>query len=538
MKTTLIIASLIFISFFAKAQEVDNVRESSPVKDSAEVKKMFSNSKTLASFDSTSIKLNKGIKKRRAKANSVVQHKDSLKAVQKWKEQRNKFDSLQTRAYNKTDSIQSLLDPSAIIQRGVVNTQSKLDSVKQNLIGSKADSVQGKISEAKSKTRSAISKINDPLEKAVAPFNDNGAALPSSMAIPSLSGTKIPSLPATNNTSISLPSQQSPVTLPKVDASSVVNLDRTEKITGEATEKLSTERGKISEVTKIEALDEFKEKTGAIKEAGQEVEDVKKEGAGKAAEEAVANTQQVKGISKELSQADKLKQYYDPEVAKEAALNKVKLEAVNHFAGHEQELKAVMEQLTNVKAKIPEPEGVIDMFAKTHNTQKGKKWYDRLIYGVNLQVQKPASIWLDVNPYILYKISDKFNAGAGWNSRFSYNMKEEGWKPKENIYGPRATVEWKAKKDFALKADAECMNGVYPSRIISGQLVEYQNREWTWSYFAGVKKSFQLSGKLKGNVQMLYNLYNPKRHSPYSERLNVRIGFEWVGKWNRTKTGV
>jgi len=57
---------------------------------------------------------------------------------------------------------------------------------------------------------------------------------------------------------------------------------------------------------------------------------------------------------------------------------------------------------------------------------------------------------------------------------------------------------------------------------------ETRRREWVWSSFAGIKNVFNLSPKWRGNVQVLYSLYNPDKRSPYANRLNLRFGFERV----------
>ena len=59
-------------------------------------------------------------------------------------------------------------------------------------------------------------------------------------------------------------------------------------------------------------------------------------------------------------------------------------------------------------------------------------------------------------------------------------------------------------------------------------------REWVWSVFAGFKKDYTFYKKIKGNVQVLYNLYDDHDNSPYVDRLNVRMGFE-VGMKKKRK---
>ncbi|GCC50440.1 hypothetical protein SanaruYs_06550 [Chryseotalea sanaruensis] len=464
----------------------------------------------------------------KSRTDSVINSKDSLHAVQQVRLQKEKADSIRQQVQAKADSVAHALDPSALMDKGMAQLKDKSDSIFNGLLGAKKDTLQQKFNNVKSSVTGATQKVGSSIAKVTSPFQEQGAAVPN-INLPETGAVNMTSLPSANGLNADLPQGTLPTDLPKADIPNI-ELDKTNEVKAGISEKITNEKESIKELGQFEELNELQEKTEVIRDVSSKVESVKKEGAGKVAEEAIANTDQVKALSKELSAADKAKQYYDPQVAKEEMLNKAKLEAVNHFAGHESELVAVMEKLSAAKAKIPDPEGVIDLFAKRQNTQRGKKWHERLTYGVSLQFQKPSALWLDVNPYVLYKFSDKIAAGAGWTTRWSYHIKERDWRPKEKIYGPRASFEWKAKKDFAFKADIECVNGVYPARIINGQLREYENRVLIWSYFAGVKKSFKFSEKVKGNVQMMYNVYNPEKHSPYADRINVRIGFEWSKK--------
>lgn len=56
---------------------------------------------------------------------------------------------------------------------------------------------------------------------------------------------------------------------------------------------------------------------------------------------------QLQTFKGKLAAADQAKRYFDPDVVKEEVLNKAKQEAVNHFLGHEEELKAGMQKLSS-----------------------------------------------------------------------------------------------------------------------------------------------------------------------------------------------
>jgi hypothetical protein len=223
-------------------------------------------------------------------------------------------------------------------------------------------------------------------------------------------------------------------------------------------------------------------------------------------------------VKAQLEEADKLKRYYDPDVAKEQAMNKAKLEAVNHFAGHEEELKAAMERLSQLKSKIPDPDGVIDLFARRQRTMTEKSFSQRLTPGLTIQLQKQRSVWVDLNPYVGIRITGRLTWGLGWNERFAFETQAPAWNKNERMFGPRTFLHYKLRQNLWLKGDFEKMN---VARNADPEL-----QTWVWSCFAGIKKDFKLSKRLSGNMQMLYGWHDPEYPNPYAERINVRIGFE------------
>ena len=83
--------------------------------------------------------------------------------------------------------------------------------------------------------------------------------------------------------------------------------------------------------------------------------------------------------------------------------------------------------------------------------------------------------------------------------------------------------EERRKKGFSGRLEVEVMNT--PVRVPPSQ--DFATQEWVWSAMAGLKKEYKISKSLRGNAQVLYNLFNPHYKSPYTDRLNMRIGIEY-----------
>lgn len=147
----------------------------------------------------------------------------------------------------------------------------------------------------------------------------------------------------------------------------------------------------------------------------------------------------------------------------------------------------------------------------------------------NLPVQKP-DIWLiDFNPALHYRVRSIFFVGAGWNERVAFD-KDLNFHAKNRIYGVRSFFELSVLKGLWILGDVERMNAFVPVNRVQH---DTGSREMVWSHMMGVKKNFSFTTGVSGNVQFMYNLYDPRRTSPYLNRFNVRFGFEFPIKKER-----
>jgi hypothetical protein len=216
----------------------------------------------------------------------------------------------------------------------------------------------------------------------------------------------------------------------------------------------------------------------------------------------------------------------DGEAAREVIVTEVKKQALNHFAGKEQQLQAAMDQMSKYKQKYSSVQSIKDLPKKAPNAMKGKPLRERLVPGLTLQIQRRNDWWFDFNPYLGYRFTGRITAGLGWNHRIPYNFNTGNYNATTVVYGPRAYGEYHLKKGFSPHLEIECLNA--PVRT-PPDLV-YDHREWVWSAMAGMKKSYRISKSLRGNAQVLYNLIDPHYKSPYTDRLNMRMGVELVLK--------
>ncbi len=463
-----------------------------------------------------------------------------------------KLDSVQSRLSYRIDSLSHLNLQDVTVLKSLDSLKLTLDSLKNAGPVKDIKNAKQQITNVQSDIQKPIDVAENAINEKLGLYAENGANIPGSVNLPdanlksnlNLPGVK---LPGTNlNTSLA-----GNLTVPdlSLEGNKMLidpQLPKPEVgLSGDTKKQMGMLRGrakqKLPDVKGMEGVKDVQTNLGKVNEVSGKVKgyqsDIKNIAEGnldevkqlpQEIENKVVSMAEVQGIEAQAAQYKELmaKWNSDPEVVKELALNKAKEMAVNHFAGHDEQLKLAMGELSKLKAKQKDAEVIIDLFKKPENAMKGKPFRERLLPGFNLQVQSSANLWLDFNPFIGYRWSSRWTTGIGWNERLSMNVKNQKFIPREHAYGPRSYIEFKVRENFHAKAEVEYMNALVTSPYLVNQ-AEPNGRASVWSYFAGVKKSFVLSKALKGNVQILYNMYNPQKRSPYMSRLNIRMGFEF-----------
>ena len=119
-------------------------------------------------------------------------------------------------------------------------------------------------------------------------------------------------------------------------------------------------------------------------------------------------------------------------------------------------------------------------------------------------------------------------AGLGWNHRYAYDKDNHSFNSRSRIFGPRAYVDFKLGKGFIAHAEGETMNSFVPSTLRGNP--DTGHREWVWSFMTGIKKEYNIYKNLRDTALIQYNLFNRYYKAPYVDRLNSRIGVEYVVK--------
>jgi len=158
----------------------------------------------------------------------------------------------------------------------------------------------------------------------------------------------------------------------------------------------------------------------------------------------------------------------------------------------------------------------------TPNTQKTKRFLQRIEYGVNLQSQKSTFILpatTDVAATIGYRFSDAATAGVG----ISYKV---GWGSSLNhIALSNEGVGFRSYADLKMKGSIWITGGCeynYMQTFAKWSDVADVNR-WQKSALLGIEKKYKI-GKKSSNMQLLYD-FLWKTQIPNAQPFRFRIGY-------------
>ncbi len=183
---------------------------------------------------------------------------------------------------------------------------------------------------------------------------------------------------------------------------------------------------------------------------------------------------------------------------------------------------ASLDQLTD-RLPLGGKQGEKEIPGFTPNSQRNKTFRQRIEVGSDFQFGKShqllpttATTGLTVG----YKINDKSSAGIGMNYLLGLG---NGWQnirlTSEGI-GFRSYVKWKFKGSFYLQAGGEWN---YMMRFAGIEELK-KARNWQQATLIGLSKQYMISKKVKGNVQLLYNLLH-YQNQPRTQPLVIRLGY-------------
>ncbi len=439
-----------------------------------------------------------------------------------------KIDAQRNILQQKMDSLQNLKLPTDNLTR-------KLDSLTQ-LRPKELEKATQKMEQLKSKASQSLNEINMPpqLQEPMSTLKQSIQGYPLTGLDGKMPNLELPQFGFKGN-NFQLPSSPG--------LGNVGQLDEFNQAGQLGQLNLSEKMPQLGNV--VQPIGQVKDLTGKVGEYGTEIKDISRQveelkDVDKAAQTQLSKIDEVQGINKEIAgfgqvtalggtdeeaMKEKLKQ-----VAKEEALTTLKEQATDHFAGKEEALKKAMTHVSKLKSKYSEVKSLEELPKRVPNPMKGKPLVERIVPGLTFLIQKKDALLLDVNPLARFRFTGRFTAGLGWNQRLAF----DGWNLQDRslVYGPRAVMEYNWAKGFHFLFSPELLKTTIPPQ--RRQAPTDGNKVWVAGMFAGLKKEFTVYKKIKGNTEMLYNLYNAHGRSPYADRFVIRFGFEFPQSVRKT----
>lgn len=409
-----------------------------------------------------------------------------------------------------TSHLQSMIDSLSHLKLPVEKLTHKMDSI-HKILNDQVNSLTKKTDDLKSKVTQSLSEIQLP-----PPWQESLQKLQSSVGnykLPSLNAlsANIPKVEIPDFKNWQLPSFGKQLNL-NTNPGGIDNLTGNIKdLTGEA--------GKYGQDAQ-QLLNSNMDDLGNIEKA-MEGKLLNMEGA-----------EQLKEGTALFKQAEQFDSAALAEKANEMVKEVVVKAAKDHFEGKQEVLQKAMREMTKLKNKYEEVPSMADLPKRLPKPLRGKPFSERIMPAITFQVLKTDYFLLDINPMVMYRIRPGISMGAGWNQRLPI----DGWSmmKMETVYGPRAALEIRWKKGILFRLLPEIMNTTIPTMIAQSKGVDAAYREWVGSMFVGIKKDYTIYKHIKGNTEVLYNLYDPDGLSPYGDRLSLRFGFDFpLKKKNR-----
>lgn len=198
----------------------------------------------------------------------------------------------------------------------------------------------------------------------------------------------------------------------------------------------------------------------------------------------------------------------------------------NYQQALQQNVQGAQAQVRNLKNKLLKNEtsnSDAEMPDFKPNTEKTKSFSQRLEFGFNLQSQKSNFYFpttTDIGISCGYKLNPKQIIGIGT----SYKM---GWgKSIKQIVLSHQGIGFRTFMDYKLKGSLWISGGSELNYRSAFKNFEIFNDRSAWEQNAliGLSKKFDLKGRMKTNMQLLYDFLH-RKHRPQSQPVLFRMGY-------------
>lgn len=192
----------------------------------------------------------------------------------------------------------------------------------------------------------------------------------------------------------------------------------------------------------------------------------------------------------------------------------------------QQGMQSARSELDNLKAKLQQPGGSDnDIPGFKPNSQKTKKFWDRIELGTNIQSTKGSSFFPVTSDIALsagYKLNDKSIVGLGASYKIGWGRDVRHIKITHEGVGLRSFLDWKIKGGLYASGGFEYN---YQQPFVPDQLF-YEADNWQQSGLIGLSKIVSVRSKFfkKTKLQLLWDFLSYEQ-VPRTQPVKFRVGY-------------
>lgn len=196
-----------------------------------------------------------------------------------------------------------------------------------------------------------------------------------------------------------------------------------------------------------------------------------------------------------------------------------------------QNMQQAQDQIKKLRSKITElgsgstddimPEGF------KPNQQKIRSFFNRLEIGANMQSQKANGFFpvtSDLGLSVGYKLNDKSTVGIGGSYKVGLGKDIRHIHISHQGIGIRSFVDWKIKGSLWVSGGYEMIYRMLPDVLTGIGIVTTSGVKNQQSGLIGLSKKYQISKKLKGKLQLLWDFLSYQQ-VPRTQAIILRVGY-------------
>ncbi|CAD5265109.1 MULTISPECIES: hypothetical protein [unclassified Imperialibacter] len=247
------------------------------------------------------------------------------------------------------------------------------------------------------------------------------------------------------------------------------------------------------------------------------------------AEDQLQNTEVFQTLAEEAAPFDGLMSpFANPMEAgdmQSMALGVGKQMAKNHFEGHEAKLAAAMGAMTELKGRYTDWHLLNKESRNKSHSLKGHPWQHRIYPLLNFQVINGDKVTVDLMPGATFRINTLVSVTGGGVYRTNFYKSKDNPGVLYRLGGVYFMPELLFFKTFSLLAEVERLD---VERTITGVFGKTEFIDW--NYMVGIRKDYDFTKHVFGNMMAMYNFSYNGQLSPYPSRFHVRFGMYYVFK--------